>query len=208
MIKFPEFFCLDAIENTNAEKRGLFLSSGFDRNCKTCLGINCLMPNVALESFDLTHEVTMVGLDSREAMMNFKLPTSDLERVLYEPLGNLSQVESPCRGLRHSLCEFHLLDQPWDNSMFGNASDLTENHDLGITKVWMQSWFFVVAHKCHFVHSYTQFESHMKLNREMFKNCHVNAMDLWHNIKAKRHRWAKYYKSHGMHFDQHALSLS
>ena len=26
MIKFPEFFCVDVTENTNAEKRGLFLS--------------------------------------------------------------------------------------------------------------------------------------------------------------------------------------
>ena len=75
----------------------------------------------------------MLGLDLREAATNFKLAMSDQERSLYEPLENLSQVESPCKGLQHSLCEFHSLEKPWNNSMFGNASDLTENHDLDIT---------------------------------------------------------------------------
>ena len=52
MIKFPEFFYIDVTENTNAEKRGLFISSGLDGNCKIYLGINCLIPNGILESFD------------------------------------------------------------------------------------------------------------------------------------------------------------
>ena len=52
IIKFAEFFCIDVTENTNTEKRGLFISSGLNGNCKMYLGINCLMPNGILESFD------------------------------------------------------------------------------------------------------------------------------------------------------------
>ena len=184
------------------------MSSGLDGDCKMHLGINCLMPNGVLESFDWMHEVAMLGLDLREAITNFKLAMSDQERSLYEPLENLSQVESPCKGLHHSLCECHLFEQPWDNKMFGNAFDLAQNHALSNAKAWMQSWFFVIVHEFQFVHSYTQFESHMESNREMFKNCYANVMDLWRNIKVKRHRWAKCYKSHIMCFDQHTSSLS
>ena len=208
MIRFPEFFCIDATENTNAEKRGLFMSSGLDGNCKMCLGINCLMPNGVLESFDWMHEVAMLGLGLREAIINFKLAMSDQERALYEPLENLSQVESPYKGLYHSLCECHLFEQPWDNKIFGNAFDLAEIDALSNVKVWIQSWFFVIVHEFQFIHSYTLFEMHMESNREIFQNCYTNVMDLWRNMKVKRFRWAKCYKSHVMHFDQHASSLS
>ena len=127
------------LENTNAEKRVLLMSSGLDGDCEMHSGINCLTPNVVLESFDWTHEVAMIGLDLREAITNFKLAMSNQERSLYKPLENLSQVESPRKVLRHSLCECHFFEQPWDDKMFGSAFDLTENHALGIAKAWMQS---------------------------------------------------------------------
>ena len=98
------------------------------------LGINYLIPSGVLESFDWICEVAMLGLGLREAIINFKLAMSNQERALCKPLENLSQVESPCKGLYHSLCEYHSLDQPWNNKIFGNALDLAENHALSNVK--------------------------------------------------------------------------
>ena len=135
MIKFPEFFCIDTTENTNAEKRGLFISSGLDGNYKMHLGINYLMPNGILESFNWIYEVAILRLGLREAIINFKLVMSNQERALYKPLENLSQVESSCKGLCHSLYEYYLLEQPLDNKIFENVFDLAENYALSNVKV-------------------------------------------------------------------------
>ena len=150
----------------------------------------------------------MLGLGLREAIINFKLAMSDQERALHEPLDNLSQVESLHKGLYHSLCKYHLLEQPWNNKIFRNALDLAENHALSNAKAWIQSWFFVIAHEFQFAYSCTQFDIHMELNRRIFKNYYTNIMDLWCNMKVKRYRWAKCYKSHIMNFNQHTSSLS
>ena len=60
-IKFTELFFFDVTENTSIEKRGLFLTTGIDRNGKLHICVNCFMPNGMLKSFGWTHEVAMVN---------------------------------------------------------------------------------------------------------------------------------------------------
>ena len=81
---------MDKIENTNAKKKDLFLSLDLDSNCKMYLGINCLMPNGILESFNWIDDVAIVRLGFKEAIIKFKLAISDQERVLYKLLENIS----------------------------------------------------------------------------------------------------------------------
>ena len=95
MIKFLELLIVDATENTNMKKRGLFMSTGIDGNGKMCIGVKCSMKNGMLESFSWIYESAMIELGLEESVKNMEMAISDQERSLYEPIHKLSNVESP-----------------------------------------------------------------------------------------------------------------
>ena len=72
MFHFLELFCFDVTENNHLEKRGLFLTSGFDGNGKMHIGIKCFMPNGMWKSFGLTHETYMINFGITDGVKHVK----------------------------------------------------------------------------------------------------------------------------------------
>ena len=201
MNKFRELFIIVVIENTNMEKIGLFMSTGIDGNGKMCMGIKCSMNNDILESSSWTYENGAIELGLQKAIEHMEIAISDQERSLYELTDNLSNVDSPHRGLTHALCQHHLVKHPWQNRIVGLATEASEIKAVEAVKSWIKYWFTKIVYECQFIRSYTLFEDYLKNNKHILVKTYNEIKDLWFLIKTKRWKWAKCYKSNVMNFD-------
>jgi len=122
--KFPEFFVMDVTEKTNVEKRGTFVVTGVDGNNKIFIALHCFMPNGFMETYDWIYDHAFPLLVGDNVIKHNQLVIADGEYELYDPLVNLSQINSPWKGTKHILCEYHLLEQEWIKTVLPTAKDV------------------------------------------------------------------------------------
>mmetsp|Transcript_15000 Transcript_15000/g.28232 ORF Transcript_15000/g.28232 Transcript_15000/m.28232 type:complete len:809 (-) Transcript_15000:162-2588(-) len=198
--KFPEIFMMDVTEKTNIEKRGTFVVTGIDGNNKIFIALHCFMPNGFMETYDWIYDYAFPLLVGEHVIEHNEIVVTDGEYALYDPLVNLSHVNSPWQGTKHVLCEYHLLEQEWIKTILPTAKDSVAAEYCEKYKSWIVSWFKEFYTECQFEHSYTDFECHLASSKETIGASCFNAIyDLWSKLKVKRFKWATPYKRDKMH---------
>jgi hypothetical protein len=198
--KFPEVFVMDVTEKTNVEKRGTFIVTGIDGNNKIFIALHCFMPNGFMETYDWIYDYAFPLLVGEDAIANNEVVLTDGEYALYDPLVNLSQVNSPWKNTKHMLCEYHVLEQDWMKVVMPTAKDGITMDYCSKYKKWIVSWFKDYYTECQFVHSFTEFENHLNQSKDQIgQSCYNAIRDLWAKLKTKRFKWAYPYKTDKMH---------
>jgi hypothetical protein len=96
--KFPEMIIFDGTEQTNKEKRSLFVGTGQDGNNKIFLALHSFMPNSQMSAFHWIYEYAIPCLWSLETITNNDVVITDGEDALYGPLENLSNTGTEWSG--------------------------------------------------------------------------------------------------------------
>jgi hypothetical protein len=112
---FGFVWTLDSTPLTNIEDRPLMIMTDLETNRKSSPYGRYFLPSDGEWVFDFSMVVVLPLLYEINVTRNIQQVTTDGDTHIYNPLDILSRDESsPCYGVNHMLCEFHLVEQQFD----------------------------------------------------------------------------------------------
>lgn len=104
---FPETWYFDVTENTNSEKRGLFLGVVQDSNTQTFIGNATIIPCGQRWVFQKIYQRFFLYLLGEINVSRIRLGLTDDDHAEYGPLDNAIATNPSFKKCRHMLCVFH-----------------------------------------------------------------------------------------------------
>ena len=206
--RFPEIISADVTEQTNKEKRPLYLFCGLDGNNHLFPAFHCLMPNSSSEIYQWVYESAFLELVGKETVLRNQAFFTDGESAMYESLEVLKGTSSPWISTSLFRCVYHIFFQVWNKTIGGKEKDTKEKTVMGKVYTFIEHMIYGVQFEYQLNDSMKQFESDLECYKYDLPNTYLPIHKMWYAMKVYRSKWARCFKQNVMDMEKTATSMS